>query len=78
MKLKKISRMKKIVLLLLLVTSSTLLAQKDNFWLYGKLKDSSSVVKNANIINLKTNKGTFVLSSEIGRASELNTKISSY
>ena len=51
--------MKKIVLLLLLVTSSTLLAQKDNFWLYGKLKDSSSVVKNANIINLKTNKGTF-------------------
>ena len=59
MKLKKISRMKKIVLLLLLVTSSTLLAQKDNFWLYGKLKDSSSVVKNANIINLKTNKGTF-------------------
>ena len=35
--------MKKIVLLLLLVTSSTLLAQKDNFWLYGKLKDSSSV-----------------------------------
>ena len=59
MKLKKISRMKKIVLLLLLVTSSTLLAQKDNFWLYGKLNDSSSVVKNANIINLKTNKGTF-------------------
>tara|TARA_B100001063_G_C16723794_1_gene535108 strand:- start:29 stop:835 length:807 start_codon:yes stop_codon:yes gene_type:complete len=51
--------MKKIVLLLLLTTSSSLLAQKDNFWLYGKLKDSSSVVKNANIINLKTNKGTF-------------------
>ena len=51
--------MKKIVLLLLLATSSSLLAQKDNFWLYGKLKDSSSVVKNANIINLKTNKAQF-------------------
>lgn len=50
---------KKILLLILIISSTTLLAQKDNFWLYGKLKDSSDVVKNANIINLKTNKGTF-------------------
>ena len=34
-------------------------AQKDNFWLYGKIKDSLGIVKNANIINLKTNTGTF-------------------
>ncbi len=50
---------KKLFLLLFILTSSTLLAQKDNFWLYGKIRDSASVVKNANIINLKTNKGTF-------------------
>ena len=48
-----------ISLFILIIFSSTLLAQKNKFWLYGKLKDSSSVVKNANIINLKTNKGTF-------------------
>ena len=50
---------KKLLLYLLIISTSTLLAQKDNFWLYGKLKDSLSIVKNANIINLKTNKGTF-------------------
>lgn len=49
----------KISLFILIIFSTTLLAQKNKFWLYGKLKDSSSVVKNANIINLKTNKGTF-------------------
>jgi hypothetical protein len=50
---------KKILLILFIATSSTLLAQRDNFWLYGKVKDSSGVVKNANILNLKTDKGTF-------------------
>ena len=49
----------KISLIILIIYSTTLLAQKDKFWLYGKLKDSSSVVKNANIVNLKTNTGTF-------------------
>ena len=49
----------KLSLIILIIYSTTLLAQKDKFWLYGKLKDSSSVVKNANIINLKTNIGTF-------------------
>ena len=49
----------KIFLIVLIFFSANLLAQKNKFWLYGKLKDSSSVVKNANIINLKTNKGTF-------------------
>ena len=49
----------KIFLIVLIFFSTNLLAQKNKFWLYGKLKDSSSVVKNANIINLKTNKGTF-------------------
>jgi hypothetical protein len=49
----------KISLIILIIYSTTLLAQKDKFWLYGKLKDSSSVVKNANIVNLKTNIGTF-------------------
>ncbi len=50
---------KKLLLIFLVISSSTLLAQKDNFWLYGKLKDSLGVVKNANVINYKTNKGTF-------------------
>ena len=50
---------KNLIFIFLLVSSISTKAQKDNFWLYGKLKDSSSVVKNANIINLKTNKGTF-------------------
>lgn len=49
----------KLSLIILIIYSTTLLAQKDKFWLYGKLKDSSSVVKNANIVNLKTNIGTF-------------------
>jgi len=49
----------KISLFILIIFSSTILAQKNKFWLYGKLKDSSSVVKNANIVNLKTNIGTF-------------------
>ena len=50
---------KKLLLLLCVLIPSSLLAQKDNFWLYGKVIDSSGVIKNANIINLKTNKGTF-------------------
>ena len=50
---------KNLIFIFFLVGSISTKAQKDNFWLYGKLKDSSSVVKNANIINLKTNKGTF-------------------
>ncbi|MEQ6122861.1 hypothetical protein AAON49_01505 [Pseudotenacibaculum sp. MALMAid0570] len=31
----------------------------NKFWIYGKVIDSAGVVKNANIINLKTKKGTF-------------------
>lgn len=50
---------KNLIFIFFLVGSISTKAQKDNFWLYGKLKDSSNVVKNANIINLKTNKGTF-------------------
>ena len=50
---------KNLVIIFLLVNTISSKAQQDNFWLYGKLKDSSNVVKNANIINLKTNKGTF-------------------
>ena len=50
---------KNILSIFLLIIAISTKAQQDNFWLYGKLKDSSSVVKNANIINLKTNKGTF-------------------
>ena len=50
---------KNLIFIFLLVSTISSKAQQDNFWLYGKLKDSSSVVKNANIINLKTNKGTF-------------------
>ncbi len=50
---------KKFLLLFLIIITNNVLAQKDNFWLFGKLKDSAGVVKNANIINLKTNKGTF-------------------
>lgn len=51
--------MKKFLLVTLITTALPLCAQKDNFWLYGKLRDSSSVVKNVNVINLKTKKGTF-------------------
>ena len=50
---------KNLVIIFLLVSTISSKAQQDNFWLYGKLKDSSNVVKNVNIINLKTNKGTF-------------------
>ena len=50
---------KNLISIFLLISAISTKAQQDNFWLYGKLKDSSSVVKNANIINLKTNKGTF-------------------
>ena len=50
---------KNLVIIFLLVSTISSKAQQDNFWLYGKLKDSSNVVRNANIINLKTNKGTF-------------------
>ena len=50
---------KNLVIIFLLVSTISSKAQQDNFWLYGKLKDSSNVVKNANIINLKTKKGTF-------------------
>lgn len=53
------SMIKNLVIIFLLVSTISSKAQQDNFWLYGKLKDSSNVVKNANIINLKTNKGTF-------------------
>ena len=50
---------KKILFFFLIINCTNLFAQKDNFWLYGKIKDSLGIVKNANIINLKTNSGTF-------------------
>ena len=50
---------KKLLLILLITSTTSLLAQKNNFWLLGKVKDSSGVVNNATILNLKTNKGTF-------------------
>ena len=50
---------KNLIFIFLLVSTISSKAQQNNFWLYGKLKDSSNVIKNANIINLKTNKGTF-------------------
>lgn len=50
---------KKIFFFFLIIYSTNLFAQKDNFWLYGKIKDSLGIVKNANIVNLKTNTGTF-------------------
>jgi len=50
---------KKLLLILLITNATSLLAQKNNFWLLGKVKDSSGVVNNATVLNLKTNKGTF-------------------
>ncbi len=44
---------------LLFICSLTYGQINDKFWIYGKVVDSSGVVKNANVINLRTNQGTF-------------------
>ncbi len=46
-----------ILFLLFLTTNS--FAQIDKFWIYGKVTDSTGVVKDVNIVNLKTKLGTF-------------------
>lgn len=46
------------LLFILLCISSSLFAQKKEVLIYGKVIDSLSVVKNANILNVSTNKGT--------------------
>lgn len=43
----------------ILLVSFSFFAQKKNIILSGKVTDSLGIVKNANIINLKTNQGTF-------------------
>lgn len=45
-------------LFMLVCLSSSLFAQKKEVLIYGKVIDSLSVVKNANILNVSTNKGT--------------------
>ena len=50
---------KKLTLLFFFLSFMNTTAQKDKFWIQGKVTDSSGVVKNANILDLKTNKGTF-------------------
>lgn len=50
---------KRLLLILCILIPTALFAQKDNFWLYGKVIDSAGAIKNANIVNLKTKKGTF-------------------
>lgn len=47
------------VLLILCFVSSAFFAQKKEVFIYGKVIDSLAVVKNANVLNLTTNKGTF-------------------
>jgi len=46
-------------LFILVCLSSSLFAQKKEVLIYGKVIDSLIIVKNANILNLNTNKGTF-------------------
>jgi len=50
---------KKLLLLFFLFSALSTSAQRDTFWIHGKIIDSSGVVKNTNILNLKSNKGTF-------------------
>lgn len=50
---------KKLLLLFLFLYSLNGFSQRDTFWINGKVIDSAGVVKNVNILNLKSNKGTF-------------------
>jgi len=53
---------RKLQLFLFLTLTFSLLSQaqiNDKFWITGKVIDSAGVVKDVNVINLKTNKGTF-------------------
>ena len=50
---------KKISLLLLLFFTTIAFSQKRNKLILGSIKDSLGIVKNANVINLKTKQGTF-------------------
>ncbi|QMU64886.1 MAG: hypothetical protein GKR88_11685 [Flavobacteriaceae bacterium] len=50
---------KRYFFLLFLCTAWSLSSQKKEIRIYGKVVDSTTVVKNAHIINLNTNKGTF-------------------
>ncbi|MDX6745811.1 carboxypeptidase-like regulatory domain-containing protein [Polaribacter sp. PL03] len=50
--------MKKTLLIILFIISFSSYSQKKSFF-FGKIIDSSLVVKDAHIINIKTNKGTF-------------------
>ncbi|MDT7832050.1 hypothetical protein RQM59_06640 [Flavobacteriaceae bacterium S356] len=45
-------------LVILFLLSSALYSQKKKVFIYGKVLDSVSLIKNANILNLSTNKGT--------------------
>lgn len=47
------------LLSLLLFISFHCLSQDNSFTFYGKIIDSVSIVKNVNVINLNTKKGTF-------------------
>ncbi len=47
------------IFFIVLLVSSSLFSQKKAVFIYGKVLDSLTVVKNANILNLSTNKGTF-------------------
>tara|TARA_R110002073_G_scaffold8207_1_gene45595 strand:+ start:45037 stop:45846 length:810 start_codon:yes stop_codon:yes gene_type:complete len=50
---------KKLLFLFFLFIALSISAQRDTFWVRGKIIDSAGVVKNVNILNLKSNKGTF-------------------
>lgn len=50
---------KKILLLSIFICSLNTYAQEGKFWLYGKIKDSDGIIKNANVVNLKSKTGTF-------------------
>ena len=50
---------KKLLLLFLFFVTFTSLSQENKTFISGRVLDSLGIVKNANIINLKTNQGTF-------------------
>ena len=50
---------KKLLLLVVFLYSLNGFSQRDTFWIHGKVLDSAGVVKNVNILNLKSNQGTF-------------------
>ncbi|MCG1037052.1 hypothetical protein [Polaribacter sargassicola] len=50
---------KKLLLFFTLFLSFSILSQNKKVLLFGKIVDSVGVVKNANVVNLKTNQGTF-------------------